>query len=124
MKVTKVRYYLLERKNNTYPLARCSVIMDDVLKLDGIRLYDGAKGKYIAYPEKPKANPEDARDPKLRHKNEFYHPVERDFSSYLESVIIKGYQKLVEQGSFIYIPEEDLISGVELDSGEEGTEVL
>lgn len=124
MKITKVQYYLIERKTNSYPLAKCTVVMDDQLKLEGIRLYDGAKGKYVAYPERFRSTEDNPRDIRLRHKNEFFHPVERDFSFYIENVIIEGYRKLVEQGSFVYYPDKDLVVGVSEDSGEEGTEVL
>jgi DNA-binding cell septation regulator SpoVG len=130
MKITKVKYFLVDRKNPSYPIARCSVVIDDVLKLDGLRLYEGAKGKYLAYPERVKPEQfEDMENSANRtHKNEYYHPVERDYAKYFERVIIEGYKKVIESGEFIYMPDDDRVNykelGVDEIDGEESSEVL
>ena len=102
MKVTRVHYFVFERETNKVPLANCFVVLDDCLKLDGIKLYDGSKGKYIVYPEKER---DKLKGENRVRKNEYFHPVEKDFAMYLESVIIEGYKKLIETGNLSYVPE-------------------
>lgn len=131
MKVTKVNYFIQDRRNWSYPLAKCSVILDDVLKLNGVCIYEGVNGKYITFPgrrTKPvddKGN-ETKEEERNKNKNEFFHPVEKEFSEYLKSVIIEGYQRMLEKRSFSYIPEEGKISdlNMELENGsKEGIEI-
>lgn len=100
MEITKIRYQLSGKK---YPLAVCSVVLDDCLKLDKIKLCEGSKGKYIMYPEKPKDL--EKEDGHIR-RNEYFHPIKKDFAIYLESAIIEGYKKLTESGSFEYSLQE------------------
>lgn len=112
MKVTNVKYVLIDRENSAYPLARVTVILDGVLKLDGIKLCDGRGGKFLKYPEK--AGIMNKRDENKRmipgkHLNEWFHPIEKDFSDYLERVIIEGYRKAVERGSFTYFPDDNTV---------------
>ena len=103
MKVTRVHYFLFERDTNRAPLANCFVVLDNCLKLDGIKLYDGSKGKYIVYPEKEKDKLKgEGRD----RKNEYFNPLEKEFAMYLENVIIDGYRALMETGNLSYVPKE------------------
>ena len=121
MRITKVKYFLIERKSEKYPLANCIVVIDNVLLLGGIKLYEGKKGKYIVFPEKakydktgsetpvennPVTNDPSMEDTKKIHKDEIYHPVQKDFSNYLKNVIIEGYRRAVEEREFIYYPTE------------------
>lgn len=108
MVVTKVNYFVKERKNWSYPLAQCSVVLDDVLKLNGICIYEGANGKYITFPNtyKHEEGTDGDSKPVKRNKNEIYHPVSKDFLEYLRCVIIDGYQKWQEGKSFTYSPTD------------------
>lgn len=111
MKITRIKYHLIDRENSTYPLARVSIVLDNVLKLDGIKICDGYKGKFLKYPEKTGISRRDEYKRMIpgKHLNEWFHPIEKEFSDYLERVIIEGYKKAVECGSFTYDPEEDII---------------
>lgn len=126
MVVTKVNYFVKERKNWSYPLAQCSVVLDDVLKLNGICIYEGANGKYITFPNTLKH--EDGTEEEGKHikrnKNEIFHPVSKDFLEYLRCVIIDGYQKWQEGKSFTYSPtdcEKEVETKVEVEDGKETT---
>lgn len=136
MKITKVKYFLINRKTEKYPLANCIVILDNVILLGGIKLYEGKKGKYIVFPEKPKkhrdldvesvpaeeVSVDSASDSEVKfiHKDEIYHPVQKDFSNYMKDVIIEGYAQAVDEKKFIYYPEIDYYTYLErLANGEE-----
>ena len=129
MQVTKIHYQLLERKNNSYPLAKCSVILDDCLKLDEIRIYDGAKGKYVTFPGKFRFQKDDDGNRRLvvdkGRKNEYYHPVDKGFAKYLKDIITEGYTQLFENGVFVYEPKDSQYIELEAsDGGEEGIKIL
>jgi DNA-binding cell septation regulator SpoVG len=139
MRITKVKYFLIERKSEKYPLANCIIVIDNVLLLGGIKLYEGKKGKYIVFPEKAKfdrtssdntadttqtQNESTMEDTKKIHKDEIYHPVQKDFSNYLKNVIIEGYRRAVEEREFIYYPTEAYLGNGEnevKDGQEEGS---
>lgn len=113
MKVTKINYFVQDRRNWSYPLARCSVVLDDVLRLNGISIYEGVNGKYISFPSR-----KDAEKESQKTKNEIYHPVEKEFADYLKNVIIEGYQKMLENKTFSYIPDEGKLSDYNVETDE------
>lgn len=110
MKITKVHYYLIERKNKSYPLAKCSVVIDGCLKLDEIRIYEGVSGKYITFPGKYKFERDENGNRRLvvdkSRKNEYYHPVDKDFAKYMKDIITEGYTQLFENGVFVFEPKD------------------
>lgn len=51
MKVTRVKYKMIELSGKmNIPLAICDVVLDDCLKVKGIKLFEGSRGKYIVFP--------------------------------------------------------------------------
>ena len=118
MKVTRVSF---ESPASDKALAICSVIMDDCLKLCGIKLYKNSEGYYWVLPSKqdvyqeieglnPSANikypspiSEKAGGKNFKYE-EFFYPVKSDFYQNVLAVIIDGYKVFKKKGVRSYRP--------------------
>lgn len=106
MRVTKIRY----SRGISY-LAMCSIVIDDCLRLNEVRLYKSkteASGYNLVFPSKqdvyrdvkkmngdseivlPKNN-RAKRDPKKQYE-EFFHPLTNEAYSIILREVIKGYE--------------------------------
>lgn len=73
--------------------ARCSVVLDNVLKLNHISIIDGVDGIFISMPY-TKLSPQGA--------NEVFHSVNKEFFQYLKSTIISVYEESLTSDQLIY----------------------
>lgn len=101
MKITKVKFYDTGIHKNSKFLACCSVVLDNTLMLNGIRVLDGEKGRYIIMPSKDKYKSNTSM--KTRSEDVF-HPVEHSFSLYMSEVVLKGYEEFEKTKNFVYLP--------------------
>lgn len=119
MKISRVIFYE-ERCNRGSLLATCSVVLDECIKLNDIRLYRNKNtGKeYLVLPSKQdiykrveEANkgvnidfPEDHSVSGKKKYDEFFHPVECYMYVELLECIKKGYDYFMKTGKVSYRP--------------------
>lgn len=101
MKITKVKYYDIGEHRNSKYLARCSVVLDDCLMLNGIRILSGDKGRYVIMPVKETSKGWGNASGK---GEDVFHPVKQSYSAYLSKVILEGYEVYEKDGSLVYFP--------------------
>lgn len=119
MKVTRVVFQHLVKEGDKQFLGLVSVVLDDCLRLNRIRLFKRGEKCYLILPSDKdifdsivEANegvelvmPEEPSSSKSKKVyNEFYNPVESSFYSYLLNTILDGYDYCVENGKNCYIP--------------------
>lgn len=104
MEITKVKFYDMGTHNNPKFLACCSVVLDNCLMLNDIKVLSGNKGRYIIMPEKSKCNRKDKADSN-NSSEDVFHPVKQSYFAYMTEVILKGYEVCSENGSFVYFPK-------------------
>lgn len=119
MKVTRV-IYDRRKSNRSDLLVTCSVVLDDCLKLNDIKLCKDVKNDscYLVLPsrvsvcrEVSKLNsdknivlPEDCIQNKSDNKDEYFHPVDVRFYCLLLNTILEGYERFKGTGDAIYRP--------------------
>lgn len=101
MKITKVKFYDTGKHRNPKFLACCSVVLDNSLMLNGIRVLSGEKGRYIIMPVKASSK---ARGTAKKDGEDVFHPVKQEYSAYMSEVILKGYEVYEKDGSLVYSP--------------------
>ena len=118
MKVTKVMFSDEKRKGRF--LASCSVILDDCLRLNNIRLINGDGGRYLILPSKQDVYKSILEENKgceiklptipinngLNEKGmyeEFFHPVKSDFYSSLLYAIEEAYESCCNEGKYVKV---------------------
>ena len=80
MIVTKINYFPINRVKESQPLARCSVVLDNCLKLNDIKIFVGKDGRYIVFPDRAdlaKYSCECQNTLSKNKGNECFHPVGR-----------------------------------------------
>ena len=103
MKITKVRFYdICEVKNSSF-LFRCSVVLDDCLALNDIKVLSGRKGLYVVMPESSIDKRKSGVSMNFK-SDDVFHPVNKRFFLYMSDIILDGYQKLREEGDSVYYP--------------------
>lgn len=121
MKVTKIVFNDY-KKDFTKPKAVCSIILDDCLKLNGVRLYSNEEGYYLVLPscediyqKVEKLNPdleitfpECVYVEKSRKKDyeEFYHPVSSSFYKVLLNSVVTAYEAMKKSGNHAYVVDK------------------
>lgn len=123
MKVTRVIVHGSSVKQGR-PLCVCSVVFDDCLMINHIRLFQGDNGYYLCFPSKQdiykevqdlnKDNPVvcpsqtyDENDEGCKKYDEFYHPLDRMFYYDLRSIIVSAYIMWKETGRSSIKPHLD-----------------
>lgn len=122
MRVTRV-VYEVKRRDSAKPLAICSIILDDCLKLNGVRLYSGDKGYYLVLPScediyqkvqelNPNLKitfPECVYIDKNKKKDyeELYHPVTSNLYHELLQQVVLGYELMKQTGKRVYVVEKN-----------------
>lgn len=120
MKITRVIFYN-EGCNRGRLLATCSVVLDECLKLNNIKMYKNAKTneEYLILPSKQdiynrlkKLNPninidfgENTSDLENCKYEEYFHPVECYMYRELLDIIRKGYEVYMKTGKNSYRPK-------------------
>lgn len=105
MEITRVKYTFIERVSPTQPLAKCSVVLDDCLMLNGIKIFDGAKGKYLVLPERKENSKKGKDSTEDRKGDEIYHPVDKAFFDAFSKVVVEGYELCQSKGGSSYRPK-------------------
>ena len=114
MKITRVIYY--DWFINEKILIKCSIIFEDCLKLNDIRLGKNDKGYFLILPSKQdiynivsKLNDgryvEFPKNELSKQYEEFYHPLNRDFYLYMLNTVVEGYDRNIDK-----VVEESLTS--------------
>lgn len=114
MKATQVNF---KGTKQTKALAVVSIVLDNCLKLDHIRLYRKPEGKYyLVFPsvqdvsqQLQKNNPNVVIKCPKREKcekkwDEFYFPMKSEFYEYLLEVVLDGYKVYRKEGKRSFYP--------------------
>lgn len=117
MKITKIVFEDY-KKDITKPKAICSVVLDDSLKLNGVRLYRNEGGYYLVFPscediyqkvESINPNVEISfpeciyGKEKKKDYEEFYHPLCKSLYETILHEVVKAYDILRKTGNHAYI---------------------
>lgn len=118
MKVTKIVFNDYQ-EDFTKPKAVCSIILDDCLKLNGVRLYKNKEDYYLVLPscediyqKVEKLNPDlEITFPecvyvgrsKKKDYEEFYHPLSSAFYKTLLNNVVIAYEKMKKSGNHAYV---------------------
>ena len=82
--VTNLQVYpVREPKGKLRAFAR--ILLGDQLQLTGLKLYDGANGLFVSYPNDPNHKGEDYR--------QLFYPVTRELRDVIEKAVIEEYQQ-------------------------------
>lgn len=117
MNITRVVYGNCSNKKGSY-LVCCSVVLDDCLRLNDIRLFkDDIRGYFLVLPNKSDIYKEVIAYNKKcdrrievpecgtqKHFRELYHPVDSDFYNRLLNTIVDGYNSMIKTGRVSYRP--------------------
>lgn len=85
MEITEIRIFKMENKGKL--LAYANVVLNNSIVLRGIKVIDGAKGKFVAMPAKLDSK---AIKPRFR---EFYHPINSDSRAMISDAVLQAYEK-------------------------------
>lgn len=106
-KVTRVKFYEVENGSHSKFLGRCSVVLDDVIKLNDIKIFKGEKGNYLVMPKRclevEELSPEEGQNGSY-YKDEVFHPVDSLFFKEMSSVVLEGFEKCINTGNTSYHP--------------------
>lgn len=100
VKITRVKYYDLGKHKRDSFLGRCSVVIGDVLMLNEILILSGNGGDYIVMPSR-----ETNTGGMNNHTEDVFHPVDRNYFSYMVETILEGYRICRDTGKCVYRPE-------------------
>ena len=89
--VTDIAVYPYEAKDNP-TVAFVNVTILDKLMLKGIRVVDGRKGLFIAFPQTKRKAKKDGKDEYF----DIYFPITKEFREELIETILAVYEKIVE----------------------------
>ena len=103
MKITKVKFYDVCNVEDSKFLAKCTVLLDNCLALNDIKVLNGNKGNYIIMPSKGVCGESSVLE-NFRGED-LFHPVSRHFFSYMSDTILSGYHNLKCTGDKVYYPE-------------------
>lgn len=113
MNITRIVFIDINTDSSRQYLATCSIVLEDCLKLTGIRLFrkTGSESEYYlvfpskqdVYREVSKVNKDiEVKFPENTYKNgkgekkmyeEFFFPLNKKFYSYILEVILEGYNE-------------------------------
>lgn len=108
MDITKIKYYDIGKSNDSIYLGKCSVVLEESIILNDIRIFNGKKGRYIVMPRKENLkNDSSCGDSSMIEKyKDVFHPVRKSFYSFLSRVILRGYDNMLKTGETIYFPKK------------------
>lgn len=114
IKITKIVYR--DSNNVDKALSECDVIIDDVLKLTGIRLYKKSE-YFLIFPNKQDFATDtlnecgyEGKPPKClslerkKSREEFYYPVDVSFYALIRDTVAEGYEAIRGTSTNTYIP--------------------
>jgi stage V sporulation protein G len=65
-------------------MAHARVLLNDQIQLTSLRLYDGADGLFVSYPNDPTCKADDYR--------QIFYPITRELRDAIELAVIKEYE--------------------------------
>lgn len=100
MKVTRVKYFPIDRLSDSHPLAACSVTLDDVFMVHDIKIYSG---NIVVMPQR-KVYKEGFTKTNSSKSNDLCHPIDRKFFDEFKNVVLEGYAVFKGTGERYYTP--------------------
>lgn len=85
MKVTAVNVFPIEN-STTSLLGFAQVTLDNVLRLTGIKIFDGDKGSYVSY----------QKNPKSKQNLCFVFPIDKDLREDISNAILDEYDRVID----------------------------
>ncbi|MGL1901944.1 MAG: SpoVG family protein [Fibrobacterales bacterium] len=86
--ITHISIYPVSRSEGRLrALAR--VVLNDVLQLTNLRVYDGSNGLFVSYPVEFTQKGEEFR--------QIFYPVKKDFREYVECEVLNEYSNVLEK---------------------------
>lgn len=82
MKVTQINLSLTNPDQGKLK-AIARINLDDQLTLTGLRVYEGANGLFVSYPNDPNYKGEDYR--------QLYYPISKDLRMHIEEKVLEAY---------------------------------
>lgn len=97
LKITEINYHVFGEGeiNNSNIKAICSMVLNDVFQLHKVIIRKTANGNLIV--QFPLQN---------NNKNNYFHPINGKFSTYLSNSVVEGYLQCLAKGSEIYHPAD------------------
>jgi len=86
MEITDVQIMKMEGKGKL--LAYANIVLNDAIVLKGIKLIDGARGRFIVMPSQSLIRRNEIK------RFEYYHPINNDVRKLVEQAIIENYDKV------------------------------
>lgn len=86
MEITDVQIIKIEGKGQL--LAYANVVLNDSLVMKGIKIIDGAKGKFIVMPSQSLIRKKEIK------RFEYYHPINNEMRLLLTNAILDKYSEL------------------------------
>lgn len=116
IRVTKVVYR--DSNNTDKALAECDVVLEDSLKLTGIRLYK-KDAYFLIFPNKQDFANELIKEggcsenahlrcfspDRKKDREEFYYPVDVSFYALIRDIVAEGYEEIRGTAANTYIPK-------------------
>jgi len=88
LKVTNVSIYPVSHSEGRLR-AVVRVVLNDVLQLTNMRIYDGSNGLFVSYPVEFTQKGEEFR--------QIFYPVRKDFREYVEDAVLEEYTHVLEK---------------------------
>ena len=89
LEITEIRIWPARDPDASRIKAMVTIVFNDVLRVNGCRIIEGAKGLFLCYPTEKKAGSEDWIS--------LFHPVERGTSDAIKAAVLERYRELVKE---------------------------
>lgn len=85
LKITACQVFPINLDGKLKAFAR--IVLNDQLQLTSLRIYEGAKGLFVSYPNDPAHKGNDYR--------QLFYPVTKELRNHIEEVILEEYKKTI-----------------------------
>lgn len=89
LEITEIRIWPVLDPDALRVKAMVSLTFNGVLRVNGCRIIEGAKGLFLSYPAEKKAGSDEWIS--------LFHPVERSTSNAIQAAVLKQYRELVPE---------------------------
>lgn len=89
LEITEIRIWPTRDAQMLRVKAMVSLTFNDVLRVNGCRIIEGAKGLFLNYPAQKKEGSENWIS--------LFHPIERSTSNAIQETVLKQYRELVPE---------------------------
>lgn len=90
VELTEIRIWPVRDPDASRIKAMASLTFNGVLRVNGCRLIEGAKGMFLSFPAEKK--------PGTDEWVSFFHPVSREANERIQSAVVERFQELVASG--------------------------